>query len=140
MTPPQDSSPLWPSVVTVALTGTSFLAGLLVGHRLRRPWRRLVMVAKTGPTKMVLVVQGNLKMGRGKLAAQCCHGTLAAYRRAQRCHPELLQAWEDTGQAKVVLKVDTEQEMLKVAEEAERQGVGVAVVRMRAGPRYPVAP
>ncbi|KAG0725317.1 putative peptidyl-tRNA hydrolase 2 [Chionoecetes opilio] len=82
----QDSSPLWPSVVTVALTGTSFLAGLLVGHRLRRPWRRLVMVAKTGPTKMVLVVQGNLKMGRGKLAAQCCHGTLAAYRRG-RCRP-----------------------------------------------------
>ena len=29
-------------------------------------------------TKMVLVVRQDLKMGKGKAAAQCCHATLAA--------------------------------------------------------------
>ena len=30
--------------------------------------------------KMVLVVRQDLKMGKGKAAAQCCHATLAAYK------------------------------------------------------------
>lgn len=120
---------LWPSVITVALTGSSFLAGMLVGHKLVLPWRRLSNLARVGPTKMALVVQGDLKMGRGKLAAQCCHGALAAYRQAQQCSPQLLQAWEDGGQAKVVLKVDSEQDMQKLAEEALKKEVPVCSVR-----------
>ena len=31
-------------------------------------------------TKLVLVVRQDLKMGKGKAAAQCCHATLAAYK------------------------------------------------------------
>ncbi|XP_063884079.1 probable peptidyl-tRNA hydrolase 2 [Scylla paramamosain] len=127
---PQDpSSPLWPSVVTAAITCSSFLVGMVAGHKLGRPVRRLMNMAKVGPSKMVLVVQGDLKMGRGKLAAQCSHGALAAYRQAQQRTPLLLQAWEDTGQTKVVLKVDSEKEILKVVEDAERKGVPVVSIR-----------
>lgn len=116
-------------MVTVAMTGSAFMAGMVAGRVLGRPLRRLVTMAKVGPSKMVLVVQGDLKMGRGKVAAQCSHGTLAAYRQAQQHTPSLLQAWEDTGQTKVVLKVDTEEEMLKVVEDAKRKGVPVVSVR-----------
>lgn len=49
------------------------------------------------------------------MASQCCHGALAAYQQAQRCSPQLLQAWEDGGQPKVVLKADDEQEMQQLA-------------------------
>ncbi|XP_045107094.1 peptidyl-tRNA hydrolase 2, mitochondrial-like [Portunus trituberculatus] len=128
--PPQGaSSPLWPSVVTAAITCSSFLVGMVAGHKLGGPLRRLVTLAKVGPSKMVLVVQGDLKMGRGKLAAQCSHGALAAYKQAQQRTPSLLQAWEDTGQAKVVVKVDTEKDMLKVVEDAKSKGVPVVSVR-----------
>ena len=52
-------------------------------------------------TKMVLVVRMDLKMGKGKAAAQCCHATLSAYKQAKRKCPDTLRAWESNGQPKV---------------------------------------
>ena len=31
--------------------------------------------------KQVMVVRTDLKMGKGKIAAQCCHGSIGAYKR-----------------------------------------------------------
>ena len=36
--------------------------------------------ADMGEVKMVLVVREDLKMGKGKIGAQCGHATLGAYR------------------------------------------------------------
>ena len=47
----------------------------------------------------------DLKMGKGKAAAQCCHATLAAYKQARRKCPEVLRVWECTGQPKITVKV-----------------------------------
>lgn len=113
----------------MALAGSSVMAGLLLGQRLVGPVRRLATLATLGPTKMAIVVQADLKMGRGKVAAQCCHGALAAYRQAQRRSPQLLQAWEDSGQPKVVLKASDAEEMQRLATEAESQGVLVVSIR-----------
>lgn len=80
--------------------------------------------------KMVVLVRDDLKMGRGKVAAQCCHGAprmpptwgiarhrtrpslwvpppavLALYRRVSRDQPGRLRAWEGFGEAKIVLRV-----------------------------------
>lgn len=41
----------------------------------------------------------------GKIAAQCGHATLGAYKRAGRHAPSTLSGWEVVGQAKVCLKV-----------------------------------
>lgn len=60
---------------------------------------------------MVLVVRMDLKMGKGKLAAQCCHGCLAAYEMAQRMCPSVLNAWKQQGQTKVALKCSSEEEL-----------------------------
>jgi len=35
----------------------------------------------TGETKMVLVVRSDLKMGKGKIGAQCGHAVLGAYKK-----------------------------------------------------------
>ena len=32
--------------------------------------------------KQVIIVRTDLKMGKGKIAAQCCHGSLGSYKRA----------------------------------------------------------
>lgn len=43
-------------------------------------------------------------MGKGKVAAQCSHAAVAAYKAARK-HPKILKAWEESGQAKITLKV-----------------------------------
>lgn len=55
-------------------------------------------------SKMVLVVRNDLKMGKGKVAAQCAHAAVAAYKQARK-HPGVLKAWENCGQTKITLKV-----------------------------------
>ena len=54
-------------------------------------------------------------MGKGKIAAQCCHATLGAYKLAEKYCKSALAAWELIGQAKVALKVDTMDELMVIA-------------------------
>ena len=54
---------------------------------------------------MVILVRNDLKMNKGKIAAQCGHAVLACYRLAERYQPEMLDMWFTFGQAKVALKV-----------------------------------
>ncbi|CAK4071189.1 unnamed protein product [Aphanomyces euteiches] len=93
---------------------------------------------KWEPHKMVLVVRNDLKMGKGKIAAQCGHATLGAYKRAVKRTPQALECWEALGQAKVALKVETEQEMLELAARAKELGL-VHYVVVDAG-RTQIAP
>lgn len=62
--------------------------------------------------KMVLVVRNDLKMGKGKIAAQCSHATLGLYRKLYNRAPKALNRWEMCGQVKVVVKTESEEEML----------------------------
>ncbi|MCO5609620.1 hypothetical protein L7F22_063850 [Adiantum nelumboides] len=62
--------------------------------------------------KMVLVVRNDLKMGKGKVAAQCSHATLGLYKKVFFRAPKALQRWENCGQVKVVTKVESEDELL----------------------------
>mmetsp|Transcript_7598 Transcript_7598/g.19668 ORF Transcript_7598/g.19668 Transcript_7598/m.19668 type:complete len:175 (+) Transcript_7598:75-599(+) len=68
--------------------------------------------------KMVLVVRMDLKMGKGKVAAQCGHATLGCYQKAMKKSPKILRAWEWSGQAKVCLKCDSEDEMVAMVAKA----------------------
>ncbi|KAL1952192.1 hypothetical protein VTO73DRAFT_1341 [Trametes versicolor] len=66
------------------------------------------------PCKMVLVVRTDLGMSTGKVAAQCGHATLACYKILQKTNPALLRHWERTGQAKIALKANSEDELLEL--------------------------
>ncbi|KAI0690677.1 peptidyl-tRNA hydrolase PTH2-domain-containing protein [Cytidiella melzeri] len=66
------------------------------------------------PCKLVLVVRTDLKMSSGKIAAQCGHATLACYKSLMKTNPKLVQHWEHTGQAKVALKANSEDELLEL--------------------------
>lgn len=66
----------------------------------------------------------------GKIAAQCSHATLACYKallRADPAHP-LLRQWERLGQAKVALKVDSEDDMLVLQAQAVSLGLCAQVI------------
>lgn len=62
--------------------------------------------------KMVLVVRNDLKMGKGKIAAQCSHATLGLFKKLQLRAPKSLRRWERCGQVKVVVKIESEEDML----------------------------
>lgn len=78
--------------------------------------------------KLALVVRSDLKMGKGKAAAQCSHAAVMAYQRALCNRPDILEQWEEGGQAKVVLKVETEDELLELATTARSLGLITSLV------------
>ncbi|OED30451.1 peptidyl-tRNA hydrolase Pth2 [Methanosphaera sp. WGK6] len=61
--------------------------------------------------KQVIVMRTDLKMGKGKIAAQACHACLGCYKKSDK---ENIRKWEFTGQKKVVLKISSEEELLKL--------------------------
>ncbi|XP_005186023.1 probable peptidyl-tRNA hydrolase 2 [Musca domestica] len=79
--------------------------------------------------KMVLLVRNDLKMGKGKIAAQCGHGAVGAYQKAVHRTPSLVRAWENTGCAKVALKVESEAEMMCLKKAAEARGLNTCLIR-----------
>ena len=78
--------------------------------------------------KLVLVVRNDLKMGKGKAAAQCAHAAVTAYKQAQKKEPYLLKLWLMTGQRKVVVKVDTEEEISELQRKASEAGLLTSVI------------
>ncbi|KAA1468575.1 peptidyl-tRNA hydrolase [Dentipellis sp. KUC8613] len=56
-------------------------------------------------------------MSTGKVAAQ--HATLACYKSLSASNPALLRHWERTGQTKVALKCDNEDELLLLQAQAQ---------------------
>ncbi|KAF3922163.1 hypothetical protein ABW21_db0203032 [Orbilia brochopaga] len=79
--------------------------------------------ALTEECKMVLCVRTDLGMTKGKIAAQCGHAVLACYKTVSRHAPLLLKRWEYIGQAKIALKVDSEEELLTL--QAQAMSVGL---------------
>ncbi|KAJ1796521.1 hypothetical protein LPJ56_007154 [Coemansia sp. RSA 2599] len=122
--------PLWQALL---LGGTTYLASrLLLARTLHTtaPTQGSKRAAKAGQheqpaedTKLVLVVRTDLGMTKGKIAAQCCHATLACYKRAMKEAPGVLKAWEYSGQAKVTLKCASEEELLALLKAARERGL-----------------
>ena len=67
--------------------------------------------------KLVMVVREDLKMGKGKIGAQCGHATIGAYEQVSQFAKKsaywkkVLNSWSWDGQKKVCVKVMTEQEL-----------------------------
>mmetsp|Transcript_3234 Transcript_3234/g.7369 ORF Transcript_3234/g.7369 Transcript_3234/m.7369 type:complete len:185 (+) Transcript_3234:133-687(+) len=80
------------------------------------------------PYKMVLVVNQELKMGKGKIAAQCGHASVGCYKRSIKMCPKGLRAWEYTGCAKIAVKCPTEEEMRTIFDKAVERGLPLYLV------------
>ncbi|KFQ31026.1 hypothetical protein N332_03313 [Mesitornis unicolor] len=87
------------------------------------------IMGESGEFKMVLIVRNDLKMGKGKVAAQCSHAAVSAYKQVQRRNPELLQQWEYCGQPKVVLKAPDEETLIQLLADAKHLGLTVSLIQ-----------
>ncbi|NXT22558.1 PTH2 hydrolase, partial [Syrrhaptes paradoxus] len=87
------------------------------------------VMGESGEFKLVLVVRNDLKMGKGKVAAQCSHAAVSAYKQVQRRNPELLKQWEFCGQPKVVLKAPDEETLHQLLADAKQLGLTVSLIQ-----------
>lgn len=70
--------------------------------------------------KQVIVVRTDLKMGKGKIAVQCCHGSVGSYKRAPN---DKIKKWENEAYAKVVCKVSSLEDIVELKKEADRKNI-----------------
>ncbi len=59
--------------------------------------------------KQMIILRTDLGLGKGKLAAQAAHASLAAYNKADG---KVKERWEQSGAKKVVAKVASEKELM----------------------------
>ncbi len=71
--------------------------------------------------KQAIVMRSDLGMGKGKLCAQAAHASLEAVEKARQKYPEWLSEWRQQGQAKIVLKLDAQQKIVELFENAKRE-------------------
>lgn len=76
--------------------------------------------------KQVIVARKDLGMSPGKLAAQVAHASLRAYESSSETAQ---RTWKSEGQKKVVVEVDSEAELFRLADAAEQDGMPYAVIR-----------
>ncbi|MFN7991616.1 MAG: peptidyl-tRNA hydrolase Pth2 [Candidatus Micrarchaeia archaeon] len=79
--------------------------------------------------KQTIVVRADLKMGKGKLAAQSSHASLGAYKRVAKSNPGIVRSWEEEGQKKVVLKVESEAELYEFFQKGKDAGIPCEIIR-----------
>jgi len=79
--------------------------------------------------KLVVVVRSDLKMSKGKLAVQVAHAAVTAFYELLRERPEEARMWLEEGQPKIVCKVGSEAELMKLLERARELGLKGVVIR-----------
>ena len=78
--------------------------------------------------KVVVLVRQDVKMSKGKTAAQACHAAVSCALAAKKNRPKEFSEWDSIGQKITVLKVATKQELFEFKAIADRHGITNAVV------------
>jgi PTH2 family peptidyl-tRNA hydrolase len=78
--------------------------------------------------KQAIVVRSDLKMGKGKLAAQVAHASLSSAEEAMGKRSDWFGEWKEEGQAKIVLKVQTEEALHDLYRKARAAKLPAALI------------
>ncbi len=77
--------------------------------------------------KQVILVRQDLKMPKGKTAAQAAHASVEAVFKAGVDSTEV-KSWRKEGMAKIALKVKDEKELIKYFQMAKEQGLPTSLI------------
>lgn len=75
----------------------------------------------------VIVVRTDLKMSKGKTAAQVAHAAVSAMLKTQEVAPQVVRQWLNEGQKKVVLKISSEKELLNLYQKVSKSVPSVII-------------
>lgn len=115
---------------STALCTLGFIIGALLMNKFSRLWGSVVHAFTTQEeVKMVLVVRKDLKMGTGKIAAQCAHAAVATVEKLiEQNHPVLGQ-WRASGYPKVVVQCPDEPALMGLAAKAKAAQLPYYIIR-----------
>lgn len=114
---------------------TGLVSGYLLAGKIFPLIKRTVSAAFIGKTKLVLVVNSELKMSKGKVGSQCGHATLMSYKkmtsswRPSWMDAGMLASWEISGQPKVVLQAPNLTAIRELEKVAKSRSIPVCFVR-----------
>lgn len=75
--------------------------------------------------KQVILVRKDLKLPKGKMAAQAAHASVSAVLKSDQ---KMVQEWKSEGMAKIVLYVADEKEIKKFEKDARKAGFKSALI------------
>ena len=75
--------------------------------------------------KQVILVREDLKLDKGKMAAQVAHASVEAVLRSDK---DIIKNWRAKGMKKVVLKVKNKEELFKYKEIAKNNNLKTALI------------
>ena len=78
--------------------------------------------------KQAVVVRQDLRMSKGKTAAQVAHAAVSSYLLARERKPGWASAWMEEGQKKVILKVPSLEALLELKGKVDRQRIPSALI------------
>jgi PTH2 family peptidyl-tRNA hydrolase len=81
--------------------------------------------------KQVIVVRSDLKMGKGKIAAQVAHAAVLASERAKLGYRKEYSKWLQSGQAKIVVRVESLKSLLELRDRADNEELLTTIVEDR---------
>jgi peptidyl-tRNA hydrolase, PTH2 family len=90
--------------------------------------RRISVGSSDFEYKMVIVIRTDIKMSKGKVAAQAGHAAVSASEYARKNRPEWWNPWFMEGQRKIAVKAKSEDEILDIERRARNAGLPVALI------------
>jgi PTH2 family peptidyl-tRNA hydrolase len=78
--------------------------------------------------KQVIVFRSDLKLSKGKIAAQAGHAAVSAVEEARKHHREWWEAWVREGQCKIAVKVKSQKELLELERQADELVLPFALI------------
>ena len=79
--------------------------------------------------KQAILVRKDLKIDKGKIAVQVAHASLSAAIIVRDKDPELFERWVNSGQKKIVLKVENEKQLWEFKKKASALKLQNAIIR-----------
>jgi PTH2 family peptidyl-tRNA hydrolase len=76
--------------------------------------------------KQAIIIRTDLKMGKGKIASQCSHASIAAFLNASK---EDKEEWVSGGMKKIILKASGEKELMNLFKEAKKEKLPSELIR-----------
>jgi len=78
--------------------------------------------------KQVILIRADLKLPKGKLGAQAAHASCEAVLRSLPDKKSLVKRWREQGQKKVVLRVESQEELFRFEQLAKTAGIVAALI------------
>ena len=78
--------------------------------------------------RLYICVRNDLKMTKGKIAGQCCHGAVDACMNMFNRDRQLYEKYNNSDHVKIILKVDNEEELFRLQGAARAKNIYSVII------------